>query len=264
MSTSVYQFVSTMTPRFASEVLMPAALSPSPSCGAYAPFLGFQCGECPRQFSRRYALQEHLATHTGEKAYVCPARGCGKRFTTTSNLARHRRLHGDELQPLACPAPACAKTFSTQHKLQRHLRVHLGSPTRHCKFANCSKTFSSTGNLNRHMRNQHVRFGHPLASEAKRDEQSPTSVDADPASMFVWGSSSPKLATTAGSAALQATPVGEDLRLDTSSEHYVSDEELLEALSCLLDDDAPTGGASTCSKTELTMSKETTTATVVL
>ncbi|ETI46057.1 hypothetical protein F443_09524 [Phytophthora nicotianae P1569] len=234
MSTSVYQFVSTMTPRFASEVLKPMTLSSSSaSSKAFAPYLTFQCGECPRQFSRRYALQEHLATHTGEKAYRCPARGCGKRFTTTSNLARHRRLHGDELQPLACPSPGCTKTFTTQHKLQRHVRVHVGTPMRRCKFANCSKTFSSTGNLNRHMRNQHIRFGHPLASEAKKEEQSPTSVDTDPVNMYAWGGNSPT------GVEIQVTPVGEDLKLDASREHYVSDEELLEVLSCLLDDDEP-------------------------
>ncbi|KAL3668984.1 hypothetical protein V7S43_006272 [Phytophthora oleae] len=233
MSTSVYQFVSTMTPRFATEVLKPIALSSSSSM-PFAPFMSFQCGECPRQFSRRYALQEHLATHTGEKAYVCPARNCGKRFTTTSNLARHRRLHGEELQPLCCPAADCTKTFTTSHKLQRHMRVHLGKPTRRCKFANCKKTFSSTGNLNRHMRNQHIRFGHPLASETRKEEQSPTSVDADPASLFEWGGNS------LTNVEMQATPIGEDLELDASSEHYVSDEELLEVLSCLLDDDKST------------------------
>ncbi|OWZ21705.1 hypothetical protein PHMEG_0003696 [Phytophthora megakarya] len=224
MSTSVYQFVSSMTPRFATEVLKPIALSSSSK--TFSPFLSFQCGECPRRFSRRYALQEHLATHTGEKAYVCPARGCGKRFTTTSNLARHRRLHGDELQPLACPAPACTKTFSTQHKLERHMRVHLGAPTRRCKFVNCNKTFSSTGNLNRHMRNQHIRFGHPLASEAKKVEQSPTSVDTQPTSTFVWGGD-----------LSEVIPIGEDEELDASSDHKVSDEELLEVLTWLLDDE---------------------------
>ncbi|EEY61140.1 uncharacterized protein PITG_01387 [Phytophthora infestans T30-4] len=234
MSTSVYQFVSTMTPCFASEVLKPMTLSSSStSSKPFAPFLTFQCGECPRQFSRRYALQEHLATHTGEKAYRCPAHGCGKRFTTTSNLARHRRMHGDELQPLACFSPGCTKTFTTQHKLQRHMRVHTGTPMRCCKFANCSKTFSSTGNLNRHMRNQHIRFGHPLTSEATKEEQSPTSVDIDPVNVFAWGSNSPT------SIAMQITPIGEDLQLDTNSDHHVSDEELLEVLSFLLEDDEP-------------------------
>jgi hypothetical protein len=134
------------------------------------------------------------------------------------------------LQPLCCPAPSCSKTFTTTHKLQRHLRVHMGTPTRRCKFANCSKTFSSTGNLNRHMRNQHIRFGHPLANEAKtQQDQSPTSVDSDPASLFAWGDDEAVQA--------MATPIGEDAELDASSEHKVSDEELLEVLSCFLDDE---------------------------
>ncbi|ETP28706.1 hypothetical protein F442_09433 [Phytophthora nicotianae P10297] len=123
--------------------------------------------------------------------------------------------------------------FTTQHKLQRHVRVHVGTPMRRCKFANCNKTFSSTGNLNRHMRNQHIRFGHPLASEAKKEEQSPTSVDTDPVNMYAWGGNSPT------GVEMQVTPIGEDLKLDASREHYVSDEELLEVLSCLLDDDEP-------------------------
>lgn len=224
MSTSVYQSVSTMTPRFATTVLKPLTLSSSPALFSY------QCGECPRRFSRRYALQEHLATHTGEKAYACPAKGCGKRFTTTSNLARHRRLHGDELQPMRCPLPSCTKTFTTAHKLRRHMRVHLGTPTRRCKFANCNKTFSSTGNLNRHMRNQHIKFGHPLARDAV-NELSPTSVDAS-ASMFAWKADSVE------PMALDGDDVSNfQFDVGSSSEHDVSDEELLEVLSCLLDDE---------------------------
>ncbi|CAI5729302.1 unnamed protein product [Hyaloperonospora brassicae] len=220
MSTSVYPVVSDLTPYFAPPSRTP--LIHSTGSGEPVPPFGscFQCSECPRQFTRRYALQEHLVTHTGEKAYRCPARGCGKCFTTTSNLARHRRLHGDELQPLACPDPSCTKTFTTAHKLQRHLRVHMDTPTRRCQFAHCNKTFSSTGNLNRHMRNQHLRFGHFLA---KSDHQSPTSVsDVEPLGhKFTWArGGSPEDATAASRCA-----------------GVVSDEELLEVLSCLLDND---------------------------
>ncbi|GMF10000.1 unnamed protein product [Phytophthora lilii] len=78
------------------------------------------------------------------------------------------------------------------------------------------------------MRNQHIRFGHPLASDAKKEELSPTGVDVDPAAMFAWG---------ADSSAMQVTPIGEDLQLDASGKHDVSDAELLEVLSCLLDDE---------------------------
>uniref|UniRef100_M4B573 C2H2-type domain-containing protein n=1 Tax=Hyaloperonospora arabidopsidis (strain Emoy2) TaxID=559515 RepID=M4B573_HYAAE len=212
----------------------------------------FQCSECPRQFTRRYALQEHLVTHTGEKAYRCPARGCGKCFTTTSNLARHRRLHGDELQPLACPVPSCSKTFTTAHKLQRHMRVHMDTPTRRCKFAHCNKTFSSTGNLNRHMRNQHLRFGHSLAvnTEASQEEQSPTSVDVQPVGhKFTWARDG----------------IATDLHVAANSPSCVSDEELLEVLSCLLDnDDEMAGGGSSSSAFEEALAATTKAGTVKL
>ncbi|TDH67191.1 hypothetical protein CCR75_003363 [Bremia lactucae] len=233
MSTHVNYFVSTIAPHLASEASKPSAFPIICNTStALAPLLNFQCGECARRFSRRYALQEHLATHTGEKAYKCPAPNCGKRFTTTSNLARHRRVHGGELLPLACPALACSKTFTTQHKLQRHMRVHMHPPARRCSFADCAKTFSSAGNLNRHMRNQHLRFGHPLAIEADRLEQSLVCVNAGRFKKKSWtGSSSPTCVTV-------GVAVGvETLQQDTDRGHYVSDKELLEVLSCLLDDD---------------------------
>lgn len=176
--------------------------------------------------SRRYAAQDHLTV----KTYRCPARSCGKRFTTSSNLARHRRLHGDELQPLVCPVPACAEIFTNQHKLQRHMRVHMGTSTHRCEFDNCAKTFSSIGNLNRHVRNQHVRVGHQFVKKAKNNT-SITTADTGYSRMSAKGSSSPT------SVAMKMNVVCDNLQLLSGSEHRVSDEELLEALSCLLDDD---------------------------
>ncbi|KAG1143584.1 hypothetical protein G6F37_002040 [Rhizopus arrhizus] len=53
----------------------------------------YYCSECSKTFSRPSALQTHSYTHTGEKPHACDIPGCGRRFTVTSNLRRHLRVH---------------------------------------------------------------------------------------------------------------------------------------------------------------------------
>ncbi|XP_063595661.1 Krueppel-like factor 14, partial [Penaeus indicus] len=54
-----------------------------------------QCAVCERLFSgpkRRFLLERHARTHTGERPFRCPF--CPLRFSQSGNLARHaRRVH---------------------------------------------------------------------------------------------------------------------------------------------------------------------------
>jgi len=109
---------------------------------------------CNRVFTRKYALDEHVKSHTGERPHVCPVRTCAKRFTTSGNLSRHKRLHG-YIEPLKCPVEGCVCEFPSNNKLEKHMKFHSGQSNKICPVTGCGKTFSTTGNLNRHLKNHH-------------------------------------------------------------------------------------------------------------
>lgn len=53
----------------------------------------FKCRYCFKNLSSRQNLKEHTYIHTGEKPYVCPEEGCGKKFRQGSLLSIHKRIH---------------------------------------------------------------------------------------------------------------------------------------------------------------------------
>ena len=51
----------------------------------------YNCPNCGRAFSRPSSLKIHIYSHTGEKPFYCPVRGCNKNFSVRSNMKRHER-----------------------------------------------------------------------------------------------------------------------------------------------------------------------------
>ncbi|KAI8808733.1 hypothetical protein BJ742DRAFT_667314, partial [Cladochytrium replicatum] len=58
-----------------------------------------------------------------KRRYLCQFEGCGKNFSTSGHLARHRRLHTGA-KPFACPIENCTSRFNRHDNMLQHWRSH--------------------------------------------------------------------------------------------------------------------------------------------
>ena len=64
-----------------------------------------QWDRCGRRFSRSDELSRHKRTHTGEKKFGCTV--CARRFMRSDHLAKHVKRHAREAGPRArAPLPS--------------------------------------------------------------------------------------------------------------------------------------------------------------
>ncbi|XP_016530333.1 gastrula zinc finger protein XlCGF8.2DB-like [Poecilia formosa] len=104
----------------------------------------FLCATCGKGFSTSGTLSRHKKIHSGNKPHSCTT--CGKQFIRKVQLMRHMPTHTDERR-LSCEI--CGLCFGNNGNLSKHTKSHANLKSHLCPM--CGKTFSVKHQLTSHI-----------------------------------------------------------------------------------------------------------------
>ncbi|XP_018802356.1 PREDICTED: oocyte zinc finger protein XlCOF8.4 isoform X2 [Bactrocera latifrons] len=119
-----------------------------PSCSSDEHFMGSSSNSSNSEGSKLSDGAEGSAHGVNllDYEHICPE--CGKKYSTSSNLARHRQTHRSIMDKKARRCPYCEKVYVSMPAFSMHVRTH----NQGCECQYCGKCFSRPWLLQGHIR----------------------------------------------------------------------------------------------------------------